>query len=410
MSAAAPDFPPGFLWGAATAAHQVEGGNRLSDWWAMEESGALPFRSGDACDHYRRFAADFDLARDLGHTAHRFSLEWSRIEPAPGVWDPDAISHYRSVVLALRRRGLEPLVTLHHFTNPRWFAERGGWLRRDAPALFTRYAERMAGALPEVRWWFTINEPTVYAKNGFVAGEWPPKVKGSWRRAARVLGTMARAHREAYRAIHRSLPDARVGFAHSLPWIEPCDPGRALDRLAAWGRDLLLNRGFLSRIGGARHLDVLGINYYTRTVVRWAPSGLGMLAGRECLDPHHARGPVSDIGWEVYPPGLGHVLDRYARLGVPLIVSENGIATIDEELRSRFLRDHLREARDALRRGVPLLGYLYWTLMDNFEWTLGTRPRFGLLANEYRTQTRTPRPAALELARICRSGRLPDAR
>ena len=133
-----------------------------------------------------------------------------------------------------------------------------------------------------------------------------------------------------------------------------------------------------------------------------------MLAGQECLDPHHARGPVSDIGWEVYPPGLGHVLDRYARLGVPLIVSENGIATIDEELRSRFLRAHLREARDALRRGVPLLGYLHWTLMDNFEWTLGTRPRFGLLANEYRTQTRTPRPAALELARICRSGRLPE--
>jgi beta-glucosidase len=408
VSAIGPDFPPDFLWGAATAAHQVEGGNRLNDWWSLEQRGALPFRSGEACDHYRRFAADFDLARGLGHTAHRFSIEWSRIQPAPGEWDAGAIAHYRDVVSALRARGLEPLVSLHHFTNPAWFAERGGWLRADAPALFTRYAERMATALPEVAWWLTINEPTVYAKNGYVAGEWPPKVRGSWRQAARVLRTMARAHRAAYRAIHRVRPAARVGFAHSLPWIEPCDPGRALDRFAAWGRDLLLNRGFLFRIGGARHLDFLGINYYTRTVVRWAPSGLGLVAGRECLDPHHPRGPVSDTGWEVYPRGLGRVLDRCARLGVPLLVTENGVATSDESLRSRFLREHLAEVRDALRRGVPVLGYLHWTLMDNFEWSLGTRPRFGLLANDYETQTRTPRPAALELAQVCRTGHLPE--
>jgi beta-glucosidase len=300
------------------------------------------------------------------------------------------------------------VVSLHHFTNPAWFAERGGWLRGDAPALFTRYAERMAAELPEVSWWLTLNEPTVYAKNGFVAGEWPPRVHGSWRQAARVLRTMARAHRAAYRAIRRARPTARVGFAHSLPWIEPCDRGRALDRWAAWGRDLLLNRGLLSWIGGARHLDFLGINYYTRTVVRWAPSGLALFAGRECLDAHHARGPMSDIGWEVYPRGLGRVLDRYARLGVPLLVTENGIATTDESLRSRFLRDHLAEIRDALGRGVPVLGYLHWTLMDNFEWSLGTRPRFGLLANDYATQTRTPRPAALELAQVCRTGRLAE--
>ena len=372
----------------------------------MEETGALPFRSGDACDHYHRFAADFDLARELGHTAHRFSLEWSRIQPAPGEWDAAAIAHYREVVSALRARGLEPVVSLHHFTNPTWFAERGGWLRADAPALFARYAERMAAELPDVTWWLTLNEPTVYAKNGFVAGEWPPRVRGSWRRAARVLRTMARAHRAAYRAIRSGHPTTRVGFAHSLPWIEPCDPARALDCWAARGRDLLLNRGFLYLIGGARHLDFLGVNYYTRTVVRWAPSGLGLFAGRECLDAHHTRGPMSDIGWEVYPAGLGRVLDRYARLGVPLLVTENGIATTDESLRSRFLRDHLAEIRDALGRGVPVLGYLHWTLMDNFEWSLGTRPRFGLLANDYATQTRTPRPAALELARVCRTGRL----
>lgn len=402
-------FPVGFLWGAATASHQVEGGNRWNDWWVLEESGALPFRSGEACAHYQRYAEDFDLARELGHTAHRFSLEWSRIEPEPGRWDRMAIEHYRRVVAALRDRGMEPVVSLHHFTNPRWFADRGGWLRADAPALFTRYVERVAGALDGVQWWLTVNEPTVYAKNGFVTGEWPPLVHGSWRRAAIVLARMASAHRSAYRALHRLRPGSRVGFAHSLPWIEPCNPERRLDRLAAWGRDLLLNRSFLGLIGGRRRLDFLGINYYTRTVVRWAPGGLGSIAGRECLEPHHERGPVSDIGWEVYPRGLGRVLERYARLGISLLVTENGIATTDEALRSRFLREHLVEMAGAVARGVPVVGYLHWTLMDNFEWSLGTRPRFGLLANDFATQTRTPRPAAREFARICRTHRLPEA-
>ena len=208
MSGAAPDFPPGFLWGAATAAHQVEGGNRLSDWWAMEESGALPFRSGDACDHYRRFAADFDLARDLGHTAHRFSLEWSRIEPAPGVWDPDAIAHYRSVVLALRQRGLEPLVTLHHFTNPRWFAERGGWLRRDAAALFTRYVERMAGALPEVAGLLNAPDPAVRLHALRAVGRMGAAAKGAVPDLAKLVDESkdVKVAVEAALALHRLDP------------------------------------------------------------------------------------------------------------------------------------------------------------------------------------------------------------
>lgn len=401
-------FPDGFLWGAATSSHQVEGGNRWNDWWAFEESGRLPHRSGDACRHFELYERDFDLAKELGHNAHRLSIEWSRIEPEAGRWDPEALAHYREVIAALRRRGLEPVVGLHHFTNPEWFARGGGWERDDAPERFARYAAHLSDALEGVRYWITVNEPTVFTKHGYVTGDWPPGVRGSWRRAARAIRQLARAHVAARRAMRRKRPDLRVGFAHSVPWIEPCDPARLADRWAARGRDFLLNRAFLRLIGGRRSLDFLGLNYYTRTIVRWAPGGLGWVAGRECLDSeHHARGAVSDTGWEIYPHGLGRVLKRYAGWGVPLLVTENGLATDDEALRSAYLRDHLAELAGAVERGLPVIGYLYWTLMDNYEWSLGTRPHFGLLATDFTTQRRTPRPVAGELAAVARANRFP---
>ena len=400
-------FPDRFLWGAATASHQVEGGNRWNDWWEFEQAGRVAQPSGDACRHYELYERDFDQARELGHNAHRFSLEWSRIEPRPGEWNEAAIEHYRDVVAALRRRGMEPIVGLHHFTNPAWFAHDGGWLHPAAPARFARYVERAATALPDVKYWITVNEPTVFAKNAYVGGGWPPGVRQSWRQAAGAMRGMARAHMAAYRVLHRLVPESRVGFAHSAPYIQPCRPGNARDRLAARIRDFLLNRAFFRLIGGRRTLDFAGINYYNRTIVRAAGRGLGLLAGRECLEDHHPdRGPVSDIGWEVYPPGLGRILDSYAGLGVPLMITENGIATRDETLRSAFLRSHLAELAGALSRGVPVIGYLYWTLMDNFEWSLGFGPRFGLLETDFDTQRRTPRPAALELAKVCRTNRL----
>ncbi len=168
-------FPAGFLWGAATSSHQVEGGNRWNDWWEHEEAGRLPYRSADACCHWERYEEDFELARVWGHNAHRLSIEWSRVEPEPGVWNEEALAHYRRVIEALKRRGLEPLVTLHHFTNPRWFARRGGWERRDSPQLLVRYVQRTAAVLgADVRYWLTINEPTVYIKRAYVAGDWPP--------------------------------------------------------------------------------------------------------------------------------------------------------------------------------------------------------------------------------------------
>jgi beta-glucosidase len=392
--------PPGFLRGAATSAHQVEGDNLNSDWWEYEEQGRVPHRSGDACRHYELFERDFDMARSLGQNAHRCSIEWARIEPVEGRWDEDALAHYRDVVAALAARGLEPVVTLHHFTNPAWFLRRGGWTRRDSVALFSRYVDRVAAALgPSVTWWLTINEPTVYAMEGYVLGEWPPCRAGAWLAAVAVIRNLARAHTAAYRILHRHRPDARVSFAHSAPVIEPCRRDRLADRLAAAIRDAMLNRAFFRLIGArpgagpGMNLDFVGLNYYTRNVVRSAGLGLGAIVGRACHEPHHGNdGPVSTMGWEVYPAGLLATLRRFSRYGLPLLITENGIATDDEDLRREYLVHHLAGVAQALDEGIPVAGYLYWSLMDNFEWAHGFAPHFGLAAVDRVTGERTLRP------------------
>jgi beta-glucosidase len=409
-------FPNGFLWGAATSSHQVEGGNRWNDWWEYEQAGRMPFQSGEACRHYDLYEKDFDLAASWGHNAHRFSIEWSRIQPEKARWNPDAIEHYHDVVRALRRRGLEPVVTLHHFTHPAWFLRRGGWVRRDSARLFADYVEYVAQRLgSDVRYWITVNEPTVYVKYGYVTGGWPPCLKGSLVKALLVWINLTRAHHSAYRILHQGRQDAQVGIAHSAPFIVPCDPANPFDRIAAGVRNFILNRLFFCSTGGfpsagrlrSRNLDFLGINYYSRTIVRRSARGLGLLVGEECLQNHH--GPprrFSDIGWEIYPPGLRGVLENFSSFGLPLLVTENGVATVNESLREDFLRQHLLALADALEGGANVIGYFYWSLMDNFEWALGTQARFGLAAVDFQTQGRTARPCVGFYAPVCRTNLL----
>jgi beta-glucosidase len=397
-------FPAGFLWGAACASHQVEGGNRWNDWWELEESGRLPHRSGDACRHYELYESDFDLARSLGHNAHRLSLEWSRIEPADGEWNEAALEHYRRVIAAARARGIEPCVTLHHFTSPAWFARGGGWERSDSVLRFTRYAEFVAARLSrDVRFWLTINEPTVLVKRAYLGGSWPPCRRGALLGGWRALRNLCRAHTAAYEVLHRHRPDAMVGFAHSAPHVVACDPHRALDRMAARARDFVLNDSCFRLFGRppAEVLDFLGINYYAREVVTWRPVRLAMLFGTECREHHHgAPRRFSSLGWEIHPQGLRHVLERFAKIGVPLLVSENGIATDDESERVSYLEEHLAVLAQAIAAGSRVLGYLYWTLFDNYEWTEGFGAHFGLAARDPVTQRRDPRPAAWRLKSI----------
>ncbi len=348
-----------------------------------------------------------------GRTRIASPFEWSRLEPDDGQWDSEALRHYERVIESLRDRGMEPVVTLNHFTLPHWVACRGGWASPRIVGWFARYVDRVARAIGDrVRYWVTLNEPTVLVKHAYVTGDWPPCRRRAWMAAARAFVNMARAHRLARERVRQQVPSARVGFAHSAPVIEPCDADRRLDRAAAWLRDLVLNRTFFMLVGALPWraeppFDFVGLNYYTRTVVRGG-RGIIPLAGRECLADHHPdRGPRSDTGWEIYPSGLGKTLQRFSAFGVPLLVTENGVATTDEALRARFLSDHLAQIAEALGQGIDVRGYFYWSLIDNFEWALGTSPRFGLIGVDFDTQQRLPRPALERYGAACTTYRVP---
>ncbi len=400
MSGALQRFPAGFLWGAATSAHQVEGDNRLNDWWRFEQ---LPGKiahgdvSGPACGHYQRFDQDFALAAADRHNAHRLSIEWSRIEPERDRFDAKEIAHYHQVLASLRSHGLKPHVTLHHFTNPLWIADRGGWESRDTIerfCAFVRFCAREYGG--EVDWWCTVNEPEVYGFRSYSEGTWPPAERDD-SAALAVIANLLEAHGRAYRILHeedRADADgdgraAVVGFAKNYPIFEPARPWFPLDLLRARAEHQVFNRAVIQApltgeialsIPGAKpvrrrvpelekSLDYLGLNYYTRWKVKmFAP------------DPHvAARGALlNDLGWEIHPRGLEAVLQRLKPLGVPVVITENGVADAADRLRPRALVESLLHVGRAIDAGVPVLGYFHWALMDNFEWAEGYRGRFGL--------------------------------
>jgi beta-glucosidase len=427
-------FPPGFHWGSSMSAHQVEGGNRANDWWRFEQQpGAIRggATSGDACRHWERFDEDFARARAYGHTMHRLSLEWSRLEPAPGVHDPAAVAHYHEVLASLRRHGLTPLVTLHHFTNPLWIADAGGWEERatlDRFDAFVRFCAREYGA--EVDWWCTVNEPEVYAFRGYSEGGWPPARRDDGA-ALRVFANLLEAHGRAYRILHaedRTDADgdgraAIVGFAKNLTQFVPDRPWFPPDLVRALFEDRIYNAAPLrAAVDGTialaipgvpavhrhlpaleRSLDYIGINYYTR----WRVRAFARV-------PHVARrgAPVTDLGWEIWPAGLARAARRgAAATGAPVLITEHGFADARDALRPRALAESLLELGRAIEGGTPVLGYLHWSLMDNFEWAEGYAGRFGLERVDFAdpARPRTPRPSAGLLARIARANAIDEA-
>jgi len=417
-------FPDGFLWGAATSAHQVEGHNVHNDWWAWEQAGRVATPSGAACDHWNRFRSDFDLAQSLGHNAHRFSIEWSRIEPEEGIWDETAIEHYREVLLALRERGIEPVVTLFHYTMPQWMAARGGWENPKIERYLARYAEHVLGRLgPHVRWWITLNEPVVQVFKGWLLGQWPPGRTRAWATALKVLRLMMRAHVRLYHVIHAFRPDARVGIAQHALALSPDDPRRWSDRWSVKVRGHLFNHLFIEalhtgalRVPGlfwerlpiARTLDFIGVNYYTRDFVRNSGYNLaGLVGDAEAAGDHRQqRGKLNDLGWEVYPEGLAQFLREYSRYKIPILITENGIPTQRDDDRWVFLFMHLWQVARAIADGVDCVGYLHWSLIDNFEWADGYKARFGLIEVDFATQERRIRPSAWRYAEIIRRNEL----
>lgn len=427
-------FPDGFVWGVASSSHQMEGGNTNNQWHAWEERGGIATgeRSGLACDWWEHAEADFDRARDLGVNGLRLSLEWSRIEPRPGRWDDAALARYRGMLVALRARGVEPLVTLHHFTHPIWLEDRGGFANPEAITLFARYAAKCVEALGDLcDFWCTVNEPNIYAALGYILGTWPPGRKGDAIATVRVQSNLLRAHAAAYRALHSAQPGARVGIAHHIRIFDPARPQSALDRRVANAQDNGFNMFALDALdrGGVRGLpallagdlssvrdtfDYVGVNYYSREMVTFDLTRPTELFGRRFTRPGAetmdggASAAIGETFGEIYPEGLERVLLRVSRYGRPIYVTENGFADAADARRPRALVRSLAALHSAIRRGTPVRGYYHWTLVDSFEWAEGWSARFGLIALDPHTQARTPRPSAGMYARICLANALPE--
>jgi beta-glucosidase len=395
-------FPEGFLFGTATSATQIEGRCEDSDWvrFARQKD---RIRHGDtpdvACDSFRRWREDLALQRELGMGAYRLSVEWARIEPREGQIDHAALDVYVSQLGALRDAGIEPMVTLHHFTLPGWLADRGGLLAPGFDARLAQFARVVVGALGDLcRLWITINEPNVLAAHAYLLGVWPPAMK-SPRQAWRAQRALLLAHDAAYRALKEARGDAvQVGVAHHLRVIEPESPGRLRDRAAAALLSRVFNDAFALAVMERRTQDFLGINYYSRDVVRFSTAHAGEMFVARGVP---AGAEVSDLGWEIYPRGLGKVVRAWAkRTGLPVYVTENGIADATDAKRAAFLRSHLAELARAIADGVDVRGYFHWSLLDNFEWAEGYQPRFGLVHVDYASGARTIRESAREYARI----------
>lgn len=385
-----------FLWGAATSAYQVEGNNTSSDIWLLEALPNSPFRekSGDACDHYHLFDQDIALLAKLGLNSYRFGIEWARIEPEEGMFSVAALAHYGRMLDSCRRHGVTSVVTLHHFSSPRWFAAKGGFENSDAPMFFARYARRVIETFGEkIGWLCTINEanlsfgPGKRALAGAAAAINAPRFStflfSDESRSKPIVRECHAAARAEIKAVRPSLP---VGYTLAMDDVQdaPGMEGNAAERRSEMF-DVWLSQ--------AKDDDFLGVQNYTRSVF-----------GSRGRLPAPPGALLSQVGQEFYPGALGGAV-RYAAAtsGVPILVTENGIGIEDDAVRVRYIDEALHSLKAAIDDGVDVRGYIHWSLLDNFEWLFGYRPKFGLVAVDRNTQKRTVKPSAKHLGKIART-------
>lgn len=417
-------FPKGFYWGASTASHQVEGMNvnqwsewelahaselaktakqRLQhvvpDWEAIKHEAESPnnYVSGRGVDHYKRYEEDFDIAKSLNLNAFRFSIEWSRIEPEEGVWNEEAIEHYRDYIRQLRKRGIEPFLNIWHWTMPTWFVAKGEFKNGGNLKYWRRFVQKLADEYAsDLKYIITINEPNVYTTFGYLVGEWVPEEKNAYH-FVKVYYNLARAHRQAYKILHRASPTLQVGLAPALANIQSKRPNHPVDMVATGWMRYFWNWWFINRV--KRKMDFLGFNYYFGDYYK---------AGK--VDNPDA--PVNDLGWYMEPEGLHPLLVRvWAHYKKPIFITENGVADAKDQYRQWWIEETTVAMERALSEGVDLRGYFHWSLLDNFEWKYGWWPKFGLVEVDRKNgMKRTIRPSAKWFAKKIRSiqqGNLP---
>ncbi len=424
MGQATYHFPRGFLWGTATAAYQVEGNNTNSNWYAWEQEAGHIFKgdkAGLACDWWNgRWREDFHRAADGFQNAHRMSIEWSRIQPAPDRWDEEALDRYIQMVRGLVELNMIPLITLHHYSDPRWFVDLGGWESEDSAGYFEKYVRKVVSSLKDyVSLWCTFNEPNGYAIQGFWMGVFPPGKK-DLKITFKVMVNLIRAHAAAYRAIQQIQPQARTGAAIYYRSLQPEKSWSPLDKwmtrlMAGFNNvfpDALMtgkvrfmgNRAQIQEAKGTQ--DFLGIDYFTRDYV-----GFNLMNSSEFFVDRHFR-PTAELSSTKFlanePLGMYEALQWGLKYGIPILVTENGIDDLEDRIRPRYLVEHIHQMWRAVNFNWPIKGYFHWTLVDNFEWERGWSQRYGLWGLDIDTQARHKRPSADLYAEICHENGLSD--
>ncbi len=409
------------LLGSATAPYQIEGGATNTDWhqWCQIPGKIKDGTSGEiACDHWNRIEEDVELLSKMGHQVYRFGIEWARVQPSAGAFDDEALERYRYEIQLLKDKGIKPLVTLHHFVNPDWLMEKGGWEAADVADRFERYVRYVVDGLKDlVDEWITINEPFVYMVNGYFYAIWPPG-KNEPFTGFKVLRNMLHAHVKAYGVIHQIYEEqgqeVKVGIAHHMRIFDPHNSRSPLDKMSIRLVNRIVNDVVLEGMLHGRLLapvgtgqpwgegpfcDFLGLNYYSRDLIKFSfnPKNFFM----KILT--HPTNPKNDLGWEIYSEGLYRLLQRLGRYDLPIYITENGIADGTDNQRSEFIINHLKVVQRARDEGIPVERYYHWATMDNFEWAEGLEGRFGLVEVDYATQKRTIRSSGAMYAEICKS-------
>jgi len=391
-------FPSGFLWGSSISSYQVEGSNQASDWFEWEKNQYLE-PAGKSTNHYNLFRDDISLAHSLGHNALRFSIEWSRIYYSKSSISRFELDHYIDVLSFLRSKDMVPIVTLHHFTNPSWFAKRGGWLRPEAVDEFISYIKTVVFQLRDyVRYWIVFNEPMVYIYKGFIEGAWPPGAK-SLKEASKALDNIVKAYILAYGEIKRiyGKDQSHVSIAKNMRVFSPCfHLNIGQNNIFAYLRNYFFNFRIINRLINEECLDFIGLNYYCREFV----SAGKTIFGFECTDSHH-NGLRNSLGWFRYPYGLYLLLMKLKGYDIPVIITENGTSEDNNDAYTSFMHSHIKSVAKAIASGADVRGYFWWSLLDNFEWDKGYKHKFGLAKVDFNTFKREPRKFALEYKKIC---------
>ncbi len=412
-------FPHNFLFGSATAALHIEGGDKNNNWYRWSEMGRIKdgTHSVVACDHWNRIDQDVALVKNLNNHTYRLGIEWSRIMPSENEIDYEALKKYRYEIEELIKINAKPLVTLWHFCQPLWIEDSGGWMNPKTIEHFLKLTDVVVNYLGDlVSDWITLNEPNVYLTFAYVEGEWPPGKQGDIKSYIKGAGHFITAHQKAYDTIHsirKSLGyhDTNVGVAHHVRVLDPLN-NRWLDRQSIKLMNRMFHDIFIEGMTTGKVLfpvksdvkrkhcaDFIGLNYYSRDMIKgcWKPIEL---FGERLLK---AGCSVNELEWEIYPEGLYRLCKHYyEKYNLPIYITENGTCDSRDAFRGKFIFDHLTQVHKAISEGIDVQRYYHWTLMDNFEWAEGNSARFGLYHNDFDTQVRTIRESGKYYAEICK--------